>query len=86
MAEIKGGYYIKARKIQESEIAHSPPHFREIWDWLLKEANHKDKKSSGIVIKRGQMLRTYDDIINGLSWKIGYRKQTYTKYQCENAN
>ena len=44
VAKIKGGYYIKARQIQDSEIAHSPPHFREIWDWLIKEANHKDKK------------------------------------------
>ena len=40
--KIQGGYYIKARKIQESEIAHAPPHVREIWDWLLWDANWKD--------------------------------------------
>jgi len=85
MAQIKGGYYIKARKIQESEIAHSPPHFREIWDWLIKEANHKDIRIHGKTIKRGQCLRTYQDIRNGLSWKVGYRVERYTKWQCEKA-
>ncbi len=74
---------MKARCIQDSEIAHAPPHIREIWDWLLKEANHEDKKYSGIVIKRGQCLRSYADIQEGLSWKIGWRKQQYTKGNCE---
>lgn len=83
--KIPGGYYIKARKIQDSEIAHSPPHFREIWDWLIKEANHKDRKINGKLIKRGQCLRTYQDILDGLSWKVGYRTERYTKWQCEEA-
>ena len=82
---IKGGYYIKARKIQESEIAHKPPHVREIWDWLLKEANHSEQKSNGTVIKRGQCLRTYDDIIEGLHWMVGWRKMKYSKWDCEKA-
>jgi len=85
MAKIAGGYYLKARQIQNSEIAHSPPHFREIWDWLLKEANHQDNKCHGKTLKRGQLLATYNDITDGLSWKIGYRKQSYTKSQCEKA-
>lgn len=85
MPKINGGYYIKARIIQESEIAHSPPHFREIWDWLIKEANHKDKKVYGKVIKRGQCLRTYEDILDGLKWKVGYRTERYKRHQCENA-
>ena len=77
--KIEGGYYIKARKIQNSEIAHAPPHVREIWDWLLKEANHKDNGN----IKRGQMVRSYKDIQNGLLWKIGYRTERYSKNHCE---
>lgn len=85
MATIKGGYYIKARRIQESEIAHSPPHFREIWDWLLKEANHKDNKVDGKIIERGQCFCTYNSILDGLSWKVGWRKQRYKKSGCENA-
>ena len=76
---IKGGYYLKARIIQESEIATAPPHVREIWDWLLKEANHKNVGT----IKRGQTIRTYKDIQEGLHWMIGYRKETYKKWHCE---
>ena len=76
---IKGGYYIKARCIQDSEIAHTAPHIREIWDWVLKEANHKDTK----VCKRGQCVRSYKDIQEGLLWYIGWRKMTYSKDQCE---
>ena len=76
---IEGGYYIKARKIQESDIAHAPPHVREIWDWFIKEANHKDNKT----FKRGQCLRSIKNIQEGLSWSIGYRKMSYKKHQCE---
>ena len=83
--KIDGGYYIKARCIQNSEIAIMPPYIREIWDWLLKEANHSEKKVNGSVIKRGQLVRTFKDIQEGLHWMIGWRKMTYKKWQCENA-
>lgn len=82
---IEGGYYIKARKIQESTIQHSPPHFREIWDWLLMTANHKPKKVSGRIIERGQVFCTYGDIQEGLHWRIGARKMMYSKSQIESA-
>jgi len=78
---IEGGYYIKARKVQESEIAFAPPHVREIWDWILKECNHKEAKG----IKRGQCVRSYREIQEGLHWMIGYRKMKYKKHHCENA-
>lgn len=82
---IKGGYYIKARCIQDSEIAQAPPHVREIWDWLLREANHKDSKVAGTIVKRGQLIRSYKDIQDGLAWKVGWRKTTYSKWDCEKA-
>jgi len=83
--KINGANYIKARCIQNSEIAIMPPYIREIWDWLLKEANHSDSKSNGSTIKRGQLVRTFKDIQEGLKWMIGYRKMTYKKWQCENS-
>lgn len=83
MTKIKGGYYIKSRKIQESEIAHAPPHVREIWDYLLRETNHNDAKIGGMEIKRGQTIRSYKDIQEGLHWMVGWRKETYKKWQCE---
>jgi hypothetical protein len=79
--KIQGGYYIKARCIQDSEIATAPPHVREIWDWLLKECNHADNK----LFKRGQCMRTFKDIQDGLKWYIGWRKMTYSKWDCEKA-
>ena len=85
MKTIKGGYYIKARKIQESKIAHAPPYVREIWDWLIKECNHKITKVNKTTIKRGQCVRTFKDIQEGLCWYVGYRKEKYKKWQCEKA-
>jgi len=41
---IEGGYYIKARVIKHKKIAHAAPHVREIWDYCLREANHKTRK------------------------------------------
>jgi len=78
---IKGGYYLKARKIQESAIARMPPHVREIWDWLLMKAMFTD----GIHLQRGQVLASYDDIREGLHWFVGWRKMMYSKWDCEKA-
>ena len=85
MAKIRGGYYIKARCIKNSFIATAPPHVREIWDYLIREANHKDKKIEGTIIKRGQLLRTYQDIRDDLAWKVGWRLERYSKWDCERA-
>ena len=81
MIKISGGYYIKARCIKNSAIANSPPYVREIWDYLLREANHKDNKYLGYVLKRGQLFRSYRDIRNDLSWKVGYRTERYNENQ-----
>ena len=82
---LRGGYYIKARKIQDSQIAHMPPHIREIWDWLIKEANHKNAVFMGREINRGELLTSYNDIREGLHWMIGWRKEMYSKWHCEKA-
>ncbi len=76
---------MKARCIQNSDIATSPPYIREIWDWLLKEANHADNRWKKRIIKRGQLLRTYKDIREGLAWYIGYRKCMYNENQTKKA-
>jgi len=87
-AKIPGGYFLKARQIKNSFIAHAPPCVREIWDYLLREANHADKKYDGKIIKRGQLFRSYKQIRTDLRWKIGYRTQYYSESQtkhCMNA-
>lgn len=83
MSKIPGGYYIKARKIQNSKVMIKPPYFRDIWDYLIREANHKTRIVYGRKIKRGQLLRSFKRIINDLSWYVGYRKESYKKWQCE---
>lgn len=80
-SKIKGGYYIKAKKIQNSAIAHTPPYVREIWDWLLLNANWKDTE----ICKRGQLLTSFKAIQDGLHWMAGWRKETYSKSDCEKA-
>lgn len=78
---IQGGYYIKARKIQESEISHAPPQVREIWDWFLLRSNHSDFKG----VKRGSLFTSIPEIQWGLRWYVGYRKVIYSKSKCEMA-
>lgn len=74
---IKSGYYIKARCIKDSWIAHAPPVVREVWDYLLREANYTEKTYDGYTVKRGQLFRSYKQIRDDLSWKVGYRVERY---------
>jgi len=76
-----GGYYLKARRIFQSEVEHKPPHFRETWDWLLMSANFQDREN----LKRGQLVTSYVDIAESLHWKVGGRKMRYSKCQVEKA-
>lgn len=82
-APIPGGYYIMARKIDESEIAHAAPCIRELWHWILRQVNYKANHTLGI--SKGQTVRTIADMQEGLHWFVGYRKMTYSKTQCEGA-
>ncbi|MBT7887577.1 MAG: hypothetical protein HN580_00995, partial [Deltaproteobacteria bacterium] len=82
---IPGGYYIKARVIKNKRIAHSPPHFREIWEYLLREANHKAVQYGRYLVERGQLFRTYKEIRDDLCWFAGYRKVTYSENQTKKA-
>ena len=82
---IKGGYVLKPRCEQNSEISHAPPQVRELWNWLILEANHTPGKSSGRMIERGQCVRSYKDIQEGLCWYKGFHKQMYSTSAIENA-
>ncbi len=82
-ALIPGGYYIVPR--WRPEIRNASPVTREIYDFLVAQANYEDRESSGRIIGRGQCVRTYEDIQEGLVWYVGYRKMRYSKDQIENA-
>jgi len=79
--KIRGGYYIKARKIMESEIAHASPVTREVFDHLIHQANFADSKK----FKRGQWFGTFDHIAEGLHWYEGFRKTKYSTKQIRSA-
>lgn len=82
-AQIPGGYYIVPRKRQQMHGA--PPITRDIYNYLTAQANYEERESSGRIIGRGQCVRTYDDIQEGLVWYVGYRKMRYSKDQIENS-
>lgn len=76
---IRGGYYLKARCIEQSDIAHAPPHVRELWDYFLRVAFWQD----GDKLNRGQVLTCCPEIQEALHWKIGWRKVRYSEAQIE---
>lgn len=82
---IKGGYILQPRIIQESDISVAAPYVREIWNFLLREANSQDVNCNGKIIKRGQLFRTYDDIREGTKWFVGWRKMMYNENQTKKA-
>lgn len=75
--QIPGGYILQPRAWDESDAAHFPPVLREVWFWLLRNVSHKDHKSC----KRGEGFFTLKDMQDGLSWSVGYRRETYSKPQ-----
>jgi hypothetical protein len=83
--KIKGGYILQPRIIQESDISVASPCIREIWTYLLREANSKENKYSGHTIKRGQLFRSYEDIREGTKWFVGWRKMTYNENATKSA-
>lgn len=82
---IQGGYILQPRIIKDSDIAHANPCIRELWNYLIREANHSDKKHLGYTIKRGQLFRTYKEIMHDLRWYSGFRTETYTVDQMKKA-
>lgn len=82
---IKGGFILQPRIIEESDINCSPPHIREIWYYLLRNANHREIKRNGFSVRRGQLFRSYQDIRDALSWKVGYRTERYSEDQTKKA-
>jgi len=83
--KIQGGYVLIARQYDQSAIAQAPPLVQIMFLWLLRHANHSDRRCFDRVIKRGQCFTSYNQIQEGVSWMVGYRKMKPTKYQCENA-
>ena len=72
---IRCGEFLQPRCFDESEAAHMAPAARAVWFYLLRTVNHAPYKG----VDRGQRVVAYSDIMEGLHWMVGYRKETYTK-------
>ena len=77
MAEpiIKGGCFFVSRKLINSGIMNKPPEYLKVWIYLLSEAFFKDKEG----LKRGQGFTSLPDIMDVLTYKVGYRTERPTK-------
>lgn len=75
--KIKGGYILQPRCIDDSEVMDMAPATREIWFYILRKVNHKTHKG----VERGSGHINSQQIIEDLSWYVGFRKMSYTKNQ-----
>lgn len=74
---IEGGYVLQPRCFDRSDASHFPPVTRELWFYLLRNANFSDRDSTN----RGEVLITLNQVMDSLCWHVGYRKETYSKPQ-----
>jgi hypothetical protein len=72
--KIKEGYVMIARQILHSEIMDFPLAWRFLWVWMLLRANHTDVKRRGQVFYRGELLTSYEEMIEVCAYMIGWRK------------
>lgn len=74
-----------ARRVNESWVAGSPPVVREVWHYLIRNANHSKTLRNGHTLDRGQLFRRTEDIRDALSWHVGYRLTKYSRKSIEGA-
>ena len=70
------GFVKLHRQILDSEIMNMPPVTRELWQYILLNAQHKPFKN----LKEGELFMRFKDVQDALCWYVGYRKMTYKKY------
>ena len=78
---INGGNFSIARKMFESKIWIKSPLYLKLWIFLLGCANHTDKEKNGVIYKRGELVTTYDKIIQSLSYYHKKKRVTPTLKQ-----
>jgi len=72
---IPGGYILLSRKLINSGIMLKPPDYLKVWIYLLSNASHSDIGN----LKRGQGFTSIPNLIEILSYKVGYRTEKPTK-------
>lgn len=68
-----------ARKIEQSSLQGKPPIYFVLWIRMLLRANHTSVQKGGFVFNRGELRATYDDLIEWVSYFVGFRKEKTSK-------
>jgi|TARA_B100000315_G_scaffold235154_1_gene249819 hypothetical protein len=68
------GAFLLSRSLFGSDIWFMPPEYLKIWIYLIGKANHAGRKYRGFYCERGQYFTTYQELLEQLDYKIGYRK------------
>lgn len=71
--QIPGGGFIVARKLFESEIWIKPLIYLKVWVWILGHANHSDCEKYGRTYSKGELLTTYNKIIQAMGYHQNYK-------------
>ena len=81
--------YIKLhRKLMGSAVYRSAPVVRELFIWLLMNVGWRTRQNEDdkyIGANRGEWQGTINEISKGLSWKSGFRNETYSRSQIQRA-
>jgi hypothetical protein len=69
--QIPGGHFKMARKVFDSEIWRKPPQYYRLLSWLIGKAVFQDGYTfKGHVLKRGELITTYGEIADALSYRL----------------
>ena len=85
LESLNKGYVMLPRAIYDGPIGHASPCAREMYNFFLSQANHQTINTGGTTFHRGELFTSYKEIIEALHWRVGYRKVSYSKDQCEAA-
>jgi len=69
------GYFFFHRKAWDGDFGNLSPMAKVLFLWILSEVNIKDTK----FCKAGEMISSYREIRQALSWKVGFRTEYPTK-------
>lgn len=79
------GFVLLPRSSDGLAVMDMPPHFREIWIYLLKKAQQTKTEVDGTILQRGQCLVNCESVLHDLSWMQGFKRVSYTRSQYKNA-
>lgn len=69
--QIQGGHFLISRKVFDSAIWQKPPQYYRLLSWLIGKAVFRSGHIfKGHILKRGELIATYREIANALSYRL----------------